>query len=73
MLLTHGDDVDLELPTLASAHMLLEKINSFGFEVAPQKTMIGSNILPNSEFLKTFFYCNNVLAYSSRLVAGMVH
>jgi hypothetical protein len=64
-LATHGDDTDLELPSILHAQILIQTIANFGFKINPNKTAMGSSVVPNTEFLKTYFLQDKVLAYSS--------
>lgn len=71
-MVTHGDDVDLELDSIYSAQQLMLKLNSFGFEISPLKTTIATKWRPVSEFLKTLFDAKTLNSYPSRLASGLL-
>lgn len=68
----HGDDVDIELASYHDAHLLIKKINDYGFDISPLKNMMYNKYYPVTEFLKTVSFKDAICAYPVRTMSSIV-
>jgi hypothetical protein len=69
---THGDDVDLELETVAAGVELLDRLNYYGMNVSLDKTSIHVIDNPATEFLKFITLKESSHGYAGRMVSSLL-